>query len=535
MSDPRVSHPVLPLIEATLNGTIDDAGFAQLDAALREDTEARAIYRSMVNLHAALPGIMNAAPRLSIHLTDRDGDSLLEPHDMPHDQLIGLLAQVEAGGENLDPMALAAQRFPAKEDAPLTKQDWAQAGRYLLGQVGSYRQQAIMGAAAAVMLLAAVLFLTWGSPSESSDPIASIDPEEQSTSEDVPPVKHAPVATLTSVHDAQWQADFDFGTPVLGELFYPGRLLTLTQGLAEITTNRGAVVLIQAPATVAFTHDENAISLHSGRLVGSCRTDRSKGFTVNTRHADVVDLGTEFGVEVTEQGVVTSVYAGKVEVTPAGGVAEEVVANQTARLSVLRNQRDLVIVQERSTDFTQRLPRPALVTSVSINDGRFKAELVPQGVVEDAKLFTDREHEINGLDLEGIPSELLGGDLIKLPASARPVLNDNTDGLEVQASFAGPSQVYLLFSKPEGPAQRLPDWIAEDYEQTALRVGIDYGPLPFKTNDLMAVGVGPGVSIDKELQVWKRKQVAQGRATIGGRMIRDFTYSLIAVPQPQGD
>ena len=43
---------------------------------------------------------------------------------------------------------------------------------------------------------------------------------------------------------------------------------------------------------------------------------------------------------------------------------------------------------------------------------------MPNGVYEDAKLFTDRDHELNGIDAAGLPPVLIGGDLVRMPPRA---------------------------------------------------------------------------------------------------------------------
>lgn len=308
--NPRATHAALPLIEALFDGTIDDAGFVRLEAFLRDDVEARAIYRSMANLHATLPSIVNQIPRLSISLTDSDGDSLLEPHEMPHDQLMALIAQVESKGEDLDPMVLAAERFPVEPKHSPTKQDWAMAGAYLLGQAKQYRQQMIMGAVAAVILLAAVLFLTLGGPDDSSS-IAGVPPIERPSTE-LAPETRVPVASLSAQQDALWQDDFDYGTPEAGEALYAGRRLTLLDGFAEITTSRDATIVLQAPCTVEMIDSPNAIRLISGKLVGYVGSDRAKGLLVRTPQMDITDLGTRFGVSCRADGTALRVFEGEV-------------------------------------------------------------------------------------------------------------------------------------------------------------------------------------------------------------------------------
>ncbi|MEM9348544.1 MAG: LamG-like jellyroll fold domain-containing protein, partial [Planctomycetota bacterium] len=86
----------------------------------------------------------------------------------------------------------------------------------------------------------------------------------------------------------------------------------------EITTKRGAKVLVQAPATIETTDSGNAIRLHRGKLVGRCDTPSSKGFTVHAPGMDVVDLGTVFAVSAdAENGSTVTVIEGSVRAEPA--------------------------------------------------------------------------------------------------------------------------------------------------------------------------------------------------------------------------
>ncbi|MFK7788497.1 MAG: LamG-like jellyroll fold domain-containing protein [Phycisphaeraceae bacterium] len=140
-----------------------------------------------------------------------------------------------------------------------------------------------------------------------------------------PSVERSVVATITATHNAVWTAQPD-------EDLYPGDRLTLTAGFAEITTKRGAVAVLEAPATIELI-DENAVRLHVGRLVGICETDASQGFLVRTDHADVVDLGTEFGVEASaSEGTSVSVFDGDVELSERTDSGDAPRARQTVRL-----------------------------------------------------------------------------------------------------------------------------------------------------------------------------------------------------------
>lgn len=125
------------------------------------------------------------------------------------------------------------------------------------------------------------------------------------------------VATLTDATDAAWENESGQAIELpIDSPIARGQHITLTQGLAEITTNQGAIAVLEAPATIELIDSPNAMRLHAGKLVGICETPRSKGFLVRTPHLDVTDLGTRFGVNASDEDA-TQVYVidGEVEVT----------------------------------------------------------------------------------------------------------------------------------------------------------------------------------------------------------------------------
>lgn len=335
------------------------------------------------------------------------------------------------------------------------------------------------------------------------------------------------VATLTDTQNAQWSG-LDGATLVAGSSLYPGQRLTLTAGFAEITTARGAVAILEAPATIEFIDSDNALRLHGGKLVGLCHTPSSQGFVVKTSHADITDRGTEFGVQARPDGVDATVFVGAIELTVSNDTVQRITQNRTVKLTVgSNNKRELIVEDGLATGFAQRMPRPAVVKAAYINDERFAVEIVPQGLFEDAKANTDRDHEINGVDAAGLPPELIGGDLVRTPAHARPEHSENTEGLQIELELASPATVYVLYVKPRGTAD-LPGWLTENYTLTTLRVGLDLSGYPISKPELL--GIGPGVSVDGEFMVWRRNETAIGRIIAAGNMDLSGGYSLVVVP-----
>ena len=108
---------------------------------------------------------------------------------------------------------------------------------------------------------------------------------------------HPDVAILTDSIDAEWVDTKDI--PVDGDPLSQGEM-TLSKGFAEITFDDGAVVTVEAPAVFKL-ESPKAMFLTSGK-VSAIVSEYATGFTINTLSASIVDLGTEFGVNVEDNG-----------------------------------------------------------------------------------------------------------------------------------------------------------------------------------------------------------------------------------------
>ena len=89
----------------------------------------------------------------------------------------------------------------------------------------------------------------------------------------------------------------------------------LENGTMEMRYASGVAVIIQAPAQFDLVSD-SLIRLHLGRLSAKVPHE-AIGFTVKTPTADVVDLGTEFGVSTDDNDSEVHVFEGKVMVKTA--------------------------------------------------------------------------------------------------------------------------------------------------------------------------------------------------------------------------
>ncbi len=203
------------------------------------------------------------------------------------------------------------------------------------------------------------------------------------------------VGRITGMVDVKWSDDPRFLPPLSSRAYVPlGRKYILSSGLLEITYDSGAKVILEGPCTYEVESTAGGY-LALGKLTarvesGEWRVENkgrvanqkspssfilhpSSLFSVRTPTAIVTDLGTEFGVEVSEEGATESrVFRGSVKVQAVSdeGRGREVVlrANESARVE--RAEDRLVIVRgaasEKTARFVRAMPRPKPAVPVRI-------------------------------------------------------------------------------------------------------------------------------------------------------------------------
>ena len=140
-------------------------------------------------------------------------------------------------------------------------------------------------------------------------------------------------ATVTRATDCVWDGPT---RPQPGDRLAAGGL-SLREGTAEIRLTSGVDLLVEAPANMELVDVGNSV-LHTGRLVVRVPSTAT-GYAVDTPKAKVVDLGTEFGVDVQADGeTVVQVFAGSVvaelkKPDPSGRRSRRLVAGETVRIA----------------------------------------------------------------------------------------------------------------------------------------------------------------------------------------------------------
>ncbi len=134
-------------------------------------------------------------------------------------------------------------------------------------------------------------------------------------------------ARLTATEHCQWDSTAPrLGTPV------EGKLLRVGAGIAEFTLAKAVRVVVEGPATFEVVSADR-FRLDRGKLAATV-PPRGIGFTVVTPTAEVIDLGTEFGVEVNGADQTdVQVLKGEVEVRAKSDATAVPESNKGVRLS----------------------------------------------------------------------------------------------------------------------------------------------------------------------------------------------------------
>jgi len=120
------------------------------------------------------------------------------------------------------------------------------------------------------------------------------------------------VAVLVQAAGAEWDAT---GLPTrAGAALSPG-WLHLKSGVARIEFYSGAIVILEGPAEFQLVSRTEAFC-RRGKLRASVPS-QAQGFTIGSPKLDLIDRGTEFGLEVGDKTEV-HVFEGKVEVYEVG-------------------------------------------------------------------------------------------------------------------------------------------------------------------------------------------------------------------------
>jgi hypothetical protein len=185
------------------------------------------------------------------------------------------------------------------------------------------------------------------------------------------------IATLSTSLDAQLSEN---------ETVVSGMRLTnrkdstfLRTGLIEILFDGGAKVLLEAPAAFRLKSADRMV-LHQGQLFAYV-PDYAQGFTVETPNSQIIDMGTEFGIRVEQDGTSDlHMFKGKAALAldSISGTKQtmSLAAGQAKRINTNRQVKDIPIKEEAfvrlfdsNTEFVWRGQKLSLADIIGHGNG----------------------------------------------------------------------------------------------------------------------------------------------------------------------
>jgi anti-sigma factor RsiW len=251
---------LLRLLSSLCDGQLNESEQARLEVLL-SDEEARRLYLQYVDMHA----------RLLTH------PAIAGDHNLPGlDALAGVIGPVAL------PMATQHTAGAERHRGRSLQRSWS-----LLSYV-----------AVAAATLAATMLVQ----------IVASGPKKPDTGPALTVGAPTYVATLSQAADAQWGASteaYHAGARILaGEL-------ELQKGIARLSYDGGIELIIEGPARLRL-ESESAATLLAGKIVFRA-DDASAPFTLTTPSSILVDLGTEYAVDVSAKQEEVHVFSGEVQ------------------------------------------------------------------------------------------------------------------------------------------------------------------------------------------------------------------------------
>jgi len=193
----------------------------------------------------------------------------------------------ELGARLLDHVAMDAMLRATKPVIPLPS---ARPGMVPKRRFSAGTLSGVAALAACATLLLNLAWMQWKTP-----PVGAEDTT-------------ASIAVLTQAVNLQWESDTMKPTP--GSPLLPG-WLRLKSGQVQIEFYQGARVTLEGPAAFQLISSGEAYCRH-GKLSAHV-PPQARGFRINTPRGNIVDLGTEFGLNVDAEGAEVHVFDGEVE------------------------------------------------------------------------------------------------------------------------------------------------------------------------------------------------------------------------------
>jgi len=317
--------------------------------------------------------------------------------------------------------------------------------------------------------------------------------------------------------------------------------IQIAQGKLTLRLESGVELQLLGPADASF-ETPLRLRLAKGRLNADVG-EGGRGFTVATAAGEVVDLGTRFAVDVSDEGETkTAVFSGQVRIDSVNSAGHRdrswhLSEGEAVRFHKREKPRRLASLQlSPSGSLPGEANRSSVIADVSDNvvdvDFHRFYGVVAGGMGDGASAYTDNHKQCwRALPGVSFPAELLGADLIRPFQSDRHALD-----LKVTLVLSQPAAIYVIHDVRKPP----PDWLAEDFVRTDMRVRSG----PWRPEGHVVRDVRPDETGKCFLQysVWRKVVPVAGPVELGPPHLRGqggpsamYGIAVKPLPRPVGE
>ncbi len=446
-----------------------------------------------------------------------------------------LKAMFESVSQNLTATSASGETVPSTKSATGSWKASSQSRSLTLRKLVY-----VGGGVAAMLIVSSVIFFGGLSSEQGGQPLAMPTPTKPAVDDAYNSIRTNTIGHIVSLSDdCEWIIDRQDGPRAQAgdpSAVFSGAIVRVMEG--ELTLEFVSGVQVRLVGHTLYCAESG---MRGRVLLGKCRATVSpgaEGFTLESPSAAVVDLGTEFGLEVGQRGEAdVVVYDGAVEVDSdeaddLGEIRTSLVVGEAVRIaSGGKLTRLTSVFSDKFLSPSKETPGNAkrpLILNVEDNlqlVWKFY-EIVPRGMEEDVKAFVDLEnqHEWNGLTRLGMPSYLVNGDYVKMFKG-----DQIRDDVEIRVKLGRPADLYILFDE----VVPTPAWLESGFVRTGDRIGLDMGPWEGETGDQYENGKGPGNSVDRVAVVWRSREPVSGTVHLGATesgVLGTSMYGIVAQP-----
>lgn len=317
------------------------------------------------------------------------------------------------------------------------------------------------------------------------------------------------------------------------------REVRLDSGTVQMRLPHVGYLVADGPAEFELENPKR-MRIERGRLKVRVTEPSGRGFVVVTPHGEVTDLGTEFGVDVSDLFATDLVvFEGSVDLRLPGSedptAIEKLTEGEGVRFGRNGNLNRIMSVSAGNSAVFRRFSSPRrdsdrydsagkspVIVAVSDNLGLEETkgfyEILPGGMGEDVLSYVDRPYEWNGLTSAGMPEFLVGADYVKTFCS-RKVLP-----IEVTVKLARPADLYIFWD------DRAPqtEWLTRRFTDTGFDIGLDQAPC-VQIGSNWKLGVGPGDEVDLPFSVWHRAVAKAGSVKLGSFEMGSVLFGMYGI------